>query len=452
MEADLTPDAAIDRFLSRLKPVETLAVALSGGSDSMALLYLLHQRLATADRPRLIAVTVDHRLRRESKQEVARVADMCAAMGVTHRTATWRGRKPATGLQEAARLARYDLLRREALDAGAQIIVTGHTRDDQIETALMRHARGAGRGLSGMAEAVLYRRDCWILRPLLPVRRNALKAILSDAGYVWIDDPSNQDTRFERVRLRRSGLPGAADDEVLAMIDQAEQARRDDAVSLSRFMEQHATIHAGIIAELPQVPAEISENLQQGIGLSCALMGGRSHRPGSRLQARIARFTADVGPPRTNLGRSVLDRRANRIFIHRERRGQRRMLLGPGEAAVWDERYLFSNRDSRHSFIVAPTRGQSSPTGLSGDPDPDRDEAIPAGVWSRARLAEPTVFAATADGQTGEKQAILPECVSVERHLALFDLFLPEFDHSLADISARLFGRPGYRKLPLRQA
>lgn len=452
METDLSPDAAIDRFLSRLKPVETLVIALSGGSDSMALLYLLHQRLATAERPRLIAVTIDHGLRPGSKVEVARVADACAAMGVTHRSAKWRGRKPASGLQEAARLARYDLLRREAQDVGAEIIITGHTRDDQIETALMRNARGAGRGLSGMAEAVLYRRDCWIMRPLLPVRRDALKAMLSEAGHVWIDDPSNQDTRFERVRLRRSGDSGAADDEILAMIHRAGQARREDAVSLSRFMDLHARIHTGIIAELPQVPAEISENLQQGIGLFSTLMGGRSHRPGARLQSQIARFSADVGPPRTNLGRSVLDRRANRIFIHRERRGQRRMVLKPGESAIWDQRYMFSNRDPQRSFIIAPTQGQSSPTGLSGQPYPDRHDAVPPGIWSRARLAEPTFFAATADGRPGERQANLPDTVTVERHLALFDLFLPEFDRILADICAGLFGRQGYRKPPFRQA
>lgn len=452
METDLSPDASIDRFLSRLNPVETLVVALSGGSDSMALLYLLHQRLAAAEHPRLIAVTIDHGLRPGVKDEIARVADACAAMGVAHRTARWRGRKPVSGLQEAARLARYDLLRRAALDVDAAIVVTGHTRDDQIETALMRNARGAGRGLAGMAEAMLYRRDCWIMRPLLPVRRDALKALLSDAGQMWIDDPSNRDTRFERVRLRRSGASGAADDEVLAMIHQAALARRADAVSLSRFLEQHAAIHAGIIAELPQVPAEISENLQQGIGLVCALMGGRAHRPGARAQAQIARFTADVGPPRTNLGRSVLDRRANRIFIYRERRGQRRMVLKPGQSAVWDERYLISNRDPRHSFILAPTRGQSCPTDLSGHPDPERPDSIPAGVWSRARLAEPTLFAATADGRPGEKQAVLPHTVTVERHLAMFDLFLPEFDYILADICAGLFGRPGYRKRPFRQA
>lgn len=449
METDLSPDAAIDRFLSRLKPVETLVVALSGGSDSMALLHLLHEHLVNAKSPRLVAVTVDHGLRPGSRAEAASVAGACSALGVEHRTAKWQGRKPATGLQAAARLARYDLLRREALGVGADVIVTGHTRDDQIETALMRSERGNGRGLSAMADAVLYRCDCWIVRPLLSVRREALKAGLIEAGLSWIDDPSNQDERFERVRLRKSGSVGAADEEIVSMIDQAGQARREDAMSLSRFIEAHVRTHAGRIVELPQVPAEISENLQQAIGLFAALMGGRSHRPGAKLQTQIARFSADVGPPRINLGRSVLDRRADRIFIYRERRGQRRITLRPGETAIWDERYLFWNNDPVRRFIVAPTVGSGSATRLSGDIEPEELADIPAGVQLGAGGAEPTIFAETQDEQHIEKCDILPSALTVTRHLALFDLFLPEFDRILADKCAGLFGRAAYREPPV---
>ncbi len=450
METDLTPDAAIDRFLSRLKPVETLVVALSGGSDSTALLHLLRQRLADSGKPRLVAVTVDHGLRPGSKTETAAVAAACAALGIAHRAAKWTGRKPRSGLQEAARLARYDLLRRAALDVGADIVVTGHTRDDQIETAMMRSARGDGRGLSGMADAVLYRRDCWVLRPLLAVRREALRRVLTDAGISWIDDPSNVDERFERVRLRRSGTAAGADSELLSMIDRTAQARREDAAALSRFIDAHAQIHAGGIAELPQVPAEISEYLQQAIGLFAALMGGRSHRPGSKLQTQIARFSADVGPPRINLGRSVLDRRADRIFIYRERRGQRALVLPPGGSAVWDERYWFSNEDPARGYIVAPVAGKDGPTHLGSETGPAGAD-IPPGVRSGALRAEPVLHVQTPDKKRGEKLETLPNAVTVARHLALFDLFLPEFDRILADKCAGLFGRPAYCAPPFNE-
>ncbi len=443
METDLTPDAAIDRFLSRLKPVDCLVVAISGGSDSTALLHLLHDRLKGAAKPRLVAVTVDHRLRRGSAAEAKAVAEACAALGVEHRTAAWKGRKPSSGLQEAARLARYELLRQTARDVGADAVVTGHTQDDQIETAIMRGERAAGRGLSGMADAVLYKGDCWVLRPLLAVRRDALQAGLRHAGVTWIDDPSNHDDRFERVRLRQAGGVSLADAEVLSMIDNAADARRHDAAVLARFVELHAEIHGGIIAELPQVPAEVSEPLQQAIGLFAALMGGRTHAPGAKLQTQIARFSADVGPPRTNLGRSVLDRRADRIFVYREKRGLGRLTLKPGQSAIWDGRYRFENSGADQSFVIAPTPAGQAPTVLRTGVDLPDD--LPPGVLSRASGAQPSVF----ETSPGPALAALPDALTVSRHLALFDLFLPEFDLILADRCAGLFGRPDYREPPL---
>jgi tRNA(Ile)-lysidine synthase len=448
METDLSPDAAVDRFLSRLDPVDTLVVALSGGSDSTALLHLLHQRSQTENVPRLVAVTVDHGLRADSAAEAAGVAQICAALGIEHRTAKWSGRKPASGLQEAARLARYDLLRQAVISVGADIIVTGHTQDDQIETAIMRGERGTGRGLSGMAEAVLYQRDCWVLRPLLPVRRSALQSMLIAAGVSWIDDPSNMDERFERVRLRQSGAAASVDADVLSMIDHAAIARSEDAVALARFIEAHVVVHGGMIAELPQVPAEISEYLQQAIGVIAALMGGRSYRPGSKLQKQIARFSADVGPPRINLGRSVLDRRADRIFIYRERRGQRRLSIRPGRSSLWDGRYFFSNQDGARSFVVAPTGTKDRCTPLWTGSGSELDADIPAGVVSRARQSEPTILIEAPGGETAEKLDTLPNGLTVARHLALFDVFLPEFDRILADKCAGLFGRPAYREPP----
>ena len=443
METELTPDAAINRFLARPKPVDCLLVAVSGGSDSTALLHLLHRKLRSSKKPRLVAVTVDHRLRRESVAEARAVAETCAVLGIEHRIAVWNGRKPTSGLQEAARLARYELLREAALDAGADAVVTGHTQDDQIETAIMRGERAAGRGLSGMADAVLYHGDCWVLRPLLAVRRDALQALLQEVGVTWIDDPSNHDDRFERVRLRQAGGSPLADAEVLSMIDSATSARRHDAAVLARFVKLHAEIHGGMIAELPQVPADISEPLQQAIGLFTALMGGRAHAPGAKLQTQIARFSADVGPPRTNLGRSVLDRRADRIFVYREKRGLGRLTLKPGQFAIWDGRYRFENGDTEQSYVVAPTPSRQTPTVLRAGAGPIDD--LPPGVLSRAGAAEPSVF----ELPSGAALAELPDTLAVSRHLALFDLFLPEFDLILADRCAGLFGRPDYREPPL---
>ncbi len=446
METDLKPDLAIDRFLSRLKPLDCLIVAVSGGSDSTALLHLLHQRRAAL--PRLVVVTVDHGLRAAAKEEAAGVAALCDRLGIEHRIARWAGRKPRTGLQEAARLARYDLLRQCALSEGASAVVTGHTEDDQIETAIMRGERGPGRGLSGMAEAVLYRSDCWILRPLLAVRRNALRDLLAGVGIDWVEDPSNRDERFERARLRQKGT-GPADADVLSMVDQAAAARRHEAVHLSGFVELHVRIHGGIVVELPQVPIEISEYLQQALGVFAALMGGRTYRPGAQQQAQIDRFTAGIGPPRINLGGSILDRRADRIFVYRERRGQSRMPLPHSQSVVWDGRYRLCNADPERDFMIAPTRGSAAPTPIWREVSAGWSDAIPPGVVTRASGAEPTLFLWSDNDIERTALTALPNSVSMQRHLALFDLFLPEFDLNLANRCAGLFGRPDYPEAPL---
>ena len=270
---DIQPATAIDAFLSRIGAFETLCVAVSGGSDSTALLHLLHEHLKDGKRPRLVAVTIDHGLRTSSGEEAARVAAFCEARKIEHRIMRWAGHKPESGLQDAARNARYELLREAAKSLKTNAVVTAHTRDDQIETIRMRQRRGMGRGLSGMAEAVLFRRDCWILRPLLNVRRSALQAVLADASIDWVDDPSNRDRRFERVRIRLDESNPAADGELLSMVEAMAQARRSDGERLARFLHDNVIIHADMIAELPQVPEGLVGCSATGSGASCGADG-----------------------------------------------------------------------------------------------------------------------------------------------------------------------------------
>jgi tRNA(Ile)-lysidine synthase len=187
-------------------PVVVLAV--SGGPDSTALLMLAARWRAALKRgPRLLAITVDHGLRPQSAAEARAVKGLARRLGVPHRILRWTGRKPATGLQEAARAARYRLLATAAQAARARHVLTAHTLDDQAETVLIRMTRGSGlTGLAAMAHVSALPgeggRDIMLVRPLLDIPKARLVATLARAGIAFADDASNRDPRFTRARLR----------------------------------------------------------------------------------------------------------------------------------------------------------------------------------------------------------------------------------------------------------
>lgn len=178
-----------------------LAVAVSGGGDSMALLHLA-QIWAKKQDVALHVVTVDHGLRAESAQEAAAVKQAAAALGLPHQTLKWAGYNGQGNLQDAARMARRKLIEDWAAGQGISNVLTGHTADDQAETVLMRLARGSGvDGLAGMAVAEQHRLR-W-LRLLLDIRRADLRDYLCSNNIPWVDDPSNDDTGFDRVKARQ---------------------------------------------------------------------------------------------------------------------------------------------------------------------------------------------------------------------------------------------------------
>lgn len=182
--------------------LEKLGVAVSGGSDSTALLHGLQAVLG--DRVQLYVATVDHGLRPEAAEEAQAVAASSAALSLKHDTLKWTGWDGAGNLQDQARRARYGLLAEWARAHGLDAVVLGHTADDQAETLLMRLGRSSGiDGLSGMA-AVREFDGVRFLRPLLGVTRAELRAFLTGRGIGWIDDPSNENGNFTRIRARRA--------------------------------------------------------------------------------------------------------------------------------------------------------------------------------------------------------------------------------------------------------
>ena len=185
------------------KSAPALVLAVSGGPDSIALMWLAARwRRGLKRGPRLIAVTVDHGLRPGAAREARNVKHLAQALELEHRTLRWTGAKPMAGVPAAARAARYRLLAEAARKSGATHVVTAHTRDDQAETVLMRMLRGSGiAGLAAMARET-ERDGVRLARPLLEISKAQLVATLHKAKIAFADDPTNRDKNFTRPRLR----------------------------------------------------------------------------------------------------------------------------------------------------------------------------------------------------------------------------------------------------------
>ncbi len=193
------------RLMQAVGPFETrprVAVAVSGGPDSMALCGLM-VRWMRSQGGETVALTVDHRLRPESPHEARLVGERLARLGLTHHILTRTGPPLQANVQAAARAARYQLMEEWCRREGVLHLALAHHQDDQAATFLLRLARGSGlRGLAAMTP-VVYRRNMRVVRPLLTVTRACLKATCIAHGLAWTDDPSNQNESFARVRMRR---------------------------------------------------------------------------------------------------------------------------------------------------------------------------------------------------------------------------------------------------------
>lgn len=237
-------DALIRRFSP--DPDRPIALAVSGGSDSLALLSLTEEWAARGGRS-LLVLTVDHALRPDAKTEAEHVADLCKTRGHRHETLTWPNPRAS---QNAARQARYELLCQAVRRRGADLLLLGHTLDDVVETALIRRRRGvrdaraAGPVLAAPAPVWPSGRGITLLRPLVNERRADLQDHLKAKAWTWADDPSNQDVRFERARVRRflvrhPALAALA----LAAVQELQTARREADLRLAQALER-VVVHA----------------------------------------------------------------------------------------------------------------------------------------------------------------------------------------------------------------
>lgn len=322
--------AHLDRRLSRGSG-RPLAVALSGGGDSLALTLIADAWAREAGRE-FVVLTVDHRLQAGSAAWTAACARTAARLGRPFQALAWEGEKPARGLPAAARAGRHRLLADAARQAGAVVILMGHTADDVLEARRMREAGATTPDPRVWSPSPAWPegRGVFLLRPLLDIRRAALRDWLAAHGETWIEDPANDDLRYARPRARRNGgadeMAEPAEPAPLTLVDEARE--RAGCVTLRREALRQAS----------------AVDVARFVGLACVCAGGGDRRPAGGRIARLAEALQGEGPVVATLAGARVEASGDEVHIFREAGEAARGGLAPltpeaGVAAVWDGRF-----------------------------------------------------------------------------------------------------------------
>ncbi|ENZ83108.1 tRNA lysidine(34) synthetase TilS [Caulobacter vibrioides] len=309
--------AALDRRLDRASTAP-IAVGFSGGGDS---LFLLKTVLASARERPVLALTVDHQLQADSARWTVEALAKARALGAEALALSWIGDKPRAGLPAAARRARHALLATAARAAGARVLILGHTASDRAESAAMRAEGSTVSDPREWAPSPVWPegRDMFVLRPMLSLTRDEIRAALAQAGETWLDDPANVDPRYARARARAAG---AAEVAAPAARSPPPPSFAVDAAGAIRLPREAAAAHLAA-------------------ALLCAAGTERPPR-GERLARLVARaragetFTATLAGARVEAGAELL---ILRDAGETARGGLAPLDLAPGETGVWDGRW-----------------------------------------------------------------------------------------------------------------
>lgn len=309
----------ISHFFQSEKDVK-VAVAVSGGSDSLALTLLCFDYL-DKNCGKLVALTIDHGLREESSLEAEIVQKLLKDLQITHHILKWEGEKPKSNIQEEARIARYRLLTDFCNENGIKYLLTAHHEDDQAENFIIRAERGAGiYGLAGISKLTEINK-IKIFRPLLNFNKKDLQDYLKERNINWIEDPSNNNLNFARVRARKLLAENPAWTKKLATISNNLAKTKEaidfyvdkEASKLVRFVEDTAIFSCEEFNKLPQeIRFRMLEKLVQTIG--------KKNKPsrGERIGNLLEKLSAAESFKASTLGSCLIIKKKHEFIIKPE--------------------------------------------------------------------------------------------------------------------------------------
>ena len=332
---DCPPD-----IFSSLHGLAHVALAVSGGSDSIAMLHMVCAwAKMELPKPTISVLTVDHGLRAEAAVEALLVKGWCAEIGVGHVSLNWAGPKPATGVQAKARAARYELMTQWCKDHAVSVLLTAHTVDDQAETVAMRLARTH----TAKSLAAIWPVRDWngvqVMRPLLNLRRAELQKFLRERGQSWISDPSNDDAKYERVRVRKA-LAGD--------VELAERAITSQASVMANAVNAKAWVRDGIqISDIGMVRFSISdfsalpEAIQDDVLIAVLKISGATQVPELRKRLAFLGWLNTLPNGRRCIGGIMFHKRGGQVFVAREpgRIAKEPAIVPAGGQIIWDNRF-----------------------------------------------------------------------------------------------------------------
>jgi tRNA(Ile)-lysidine synthase len=388
-----------------------LAIAVSGGSDSMAL-ALLARNWAADKAIELVTLTVDHGLRPAAQQEAETVSQWMQALNLPHKTLVWRGPHPTTGIQSAAREARYQLMTAYCQSQDIPALLVGHQLEDQLETLLMRLSKGSGlEGLTAMKEDSR-QFDLRLLRPLLGVERQTLRDYLRRQDQTWIEDPSNENQQFTRTQVGAilsdlQALPGSS---LTAISLSAERMARAstalEEIAARRFEKNCQLSPYGFIRfpmqAVQDCPAEVG--LRVLAKIVSTVRGEHLPFKLRSLEKIYSRLFQQEKTTSGTISGVQISRSANEWLVCREpgRTGLPEVVLAGNSEAIWDRRFHVldtARKQDRNPLLTIRRIGPDGWRYLQGGKPAKEQIKLPAkvrinlpAVWLGDRLIAAPLF------------------------------------------------------------